>query len=211
MSRVPAWAWGLLALVVLVGVGYRGMLRAEYYKGIADAAAEEARAQTELVTEAGARSDSLAAELEQLGAELLEHAREDSLRLEELDRTRARSRVRSDSLETELSSRLDSRQIAQLEQLVLSHRIEIAAVGEALAIETEGRRAQEVLVARSSQLLLEQRTQIELLEQRDSTRLVEIEALRQATGGLSLSVKAGWLTGGVGVVLGYAIATVVQR
>ena len=68
-----------------------------------------------------------------------------------------------------------------------------------------------MLVARSSQLLLEQRTQIELLEQRDSTRLVEIDALRQATGGLSLSVKAGWLTGGVGVVLGYAIATVVQR
>ncbi len=81
MSRVPAWAWALLALVVIVGVGYRGILRAEYFKGIADAAAEEARAQTELVTEAGARSDSLAAELEQLGAELLEHAREDSLRL----------------------------------------------------------------------------------------------------------------------------------
>jgi len=209
--RIPEWVWPILGVVVLVAIGYRGMMQAQYYKGIADAAAEEARAQTELVTEAGARSDSLAAELEQLGAELLEHAREDSMRLEELDRSRARARVRSDSLETELSSRLDSRQIAQLEQLVLSHRIEIAAVGEALAIETEGRRAQEVLVARSSQLLLEQRTQIDLLEQRDSTRLVEIDALRQATGGLSLSVKAGWLTGVGGVVLGYAIATVVQR
>ncbi len=211
MIRIPEWVWPILGVVVLVAIGYRGMMQAQYYKGIADAAAEEARAQTELVTEAGARSDSLAAELEQLGAELLEHAREDSMRLEELDRSRARARVRSDSLETELSSRLDSRQIAQLEQLVLSHRIEIAAVGEALAIETEGRRAQEVLVARSSQLLLEQRTQIDLLEQRDSTRLVEIDALRQATGGLSLSVKAGWLTGVGGVVLGYAIATVVQR
>tara|TARA_R110002020_G_scaffold57468_5_gene158114 strand:- start:121 stop:747 length:627 start_codon:yes stop_codon:yes gene_type:complete len=208
---VPTWAWALLAVVLIVGVGYRGMLRAQYYKGIADAAAEEARAQTELVTQAGARSDSLAAELDQLGAELLERTREDSLRLEELDRTRARARIKSDSLESELSSRLDSLQTAQLELLIVSHRAELAAVGEALAIETEGRRAQEVLVARSSQLLLEQRTQIELLEQRDSTRLVEIEALREATGGLSLSVTAGWLTGGVGVVLGYAIATVVQR
>ncbi len=66
-----------------------------------------------------------------------------------------------------------------------------------------------MLVARSSRLLLEQRSLIDLLEQRDSTRLVEIEALRQATGGLSLSVKAGWLTGGVGVVLGWIVQLLV--
>ena len=211
MSRVPTWAWALLAVVLIVGVGYRGMLRAQYYKGIADAAAEQALAQTTIIDDARTRIDSLQSGFDELTELALRHAQEDSTRLEELDRTRARARIQRDSLESELSSRLDSLQTAQLEQLIASHRAELAAVGEALAIETEGRRAQEVLVARSSHLLLEQRTQIELLEQRDSTRLVEIEALREATGGLSLSVSAGWLTGGAGVVLGYAIATVVQR
>ena len=52
--------------------------------------------------------------------------------------------------------------------------------------------------------------QVERLEGRDAVRTAEIEALREASGGLSLSVRTGWLAGVGGVVLGYGIASAIR-
>lgn len=211
MNRLPAWAWPVLAVVILVGIGYRGMMQAQYYKGLADAAAEESARQSELITESQARTDSLSAGLKELEILAHEHAVEDSIRRGELARERIRARSLSDSLSLELASRLDSVQAHQLEELEASHQVEVRALTDAVELETEGRRIEALRADRANNLVIQLQVQMEQMEQRDSTRLVEIEALRQATGGLSLSVKAGWLTGVGGVVLGYALATVLGR
>ena len=211
MKRIPGWVWPILGIVILVSIGYRGMMQAQYYKGIADAAAEESARQSELITEAQARTDSLLVGLDELTILASKHAIEDSIRKIELTTARSNAKNVSDSLSIELASRLDSVQVRQLENLIVSHQIEIQTLTEAIELEAGGRRIEALRADRASNVVIQLQMQITQMEERDSTRSVEIIALREATSGLSLSVKAGWLTGAGGVVLGYALATVLNR
>ena len=139
------------------------------------------------------------------------HAIEDSIRKIELTAARSNAKNVSDSLSIELAARLDSVQVRQLENLIVSHQIEIQTLTEAIELEAGGRRIEALRADRASNVVIQLQMQITQMEQRDSTRSVEIIALREATSGLSLSVKAGWLTGAGGIVLGYALATVLNH
>ena len=204
----PVWVGA--AIVILGLLTLRGFTQAQYWKGIADSAAAQAIEQTTIIDAARTRLDSLRGRFDELSEVALQDAGEDSIRLVELERTTTRASELSDSLEVELSARLDSVQVEQLEQLVRSHRVELAAVKEALAIETEGRGIEALRADRATNIVIALEAQVERLEGRDAVRSAEIEALREATGGLSLSVQTGWLAGVGGVVLGYGIATVLN-
>ena len=204
----PVWVGA--AVVILGLLTLRGFTQAQYWKGIADSAAAQAIEQTTIIDDARTRIDSLRAGFAELTEVALQHAEQDSIRLVELERTTTRASELSDSLEVELAARLDSVQVEQLEQLVRSHRVELGAVNEALVIEKEGRRVEALRADRATNIVIALEAQVERLEGRDAVRTAEIEALREAAGGLSLSVRAGWLAGVGGVVLGYALATAIQ-
>ena len=198
----------MVIIAIFIAGSFQLFARAQYYMGLADAAATDALRQSELITQAQLRTDSLTAGLDSMVVLVRRHAIEDSLRNIELNRTRERARVLSDSLSTELASRLDSIQLTQLTDLVGSHEVEVNALQESLEIEKEGRRLEGLRADRASNVILQLEFQVNQLQQRDSLRVVEIEALRSATGGLSFSVKTGWLAGVCGIVLGYALASI---
>jgi hypothetical protein len=208
--KIPWTVWVGAAVVILGLLTLRGFTQAQYWKGIADSAAAQAIEQTTIIDDARTRIDSLRAGFAELTEVALQHAEEDSIRLVELERTTTRASALSDSLEVELAARLDSVQVEQLEQLVRSHRLELGAVKEALAIEKEGRRVEALRADRATNIVVALEAQVERLEGRDAVRTAEIEALREATGGLSLSVRTGWLAGVGGVVLGYGIASAIR-
>jgi hypothetical protein len=208
--KIPWTVWVGAAVVILGLLTLRGFTQAQYWKGIADSAAAQAIEQTTIIDDARSRIDSLRAGFAELTEVALQHAEEDSIRLVELERTTTRASALSDSLEVELAARLDSVQVEQLEQLVQSHRLELGAVKEALAIEKEGRRVEALRADRATNIVVALEAQVERLEGRDAVRTAEIEALREATGGLSLSVRTGWLAGVGGVVLGYGIASAIR-
>jgi hypothetical protein len=208
--KIPWTVWVGAAVVILGLLTLRGFTQAQYWKGIADSAAAQAIEQTTIIDDARSRIDSLRAGFAELTEVALQHAEEDSIRLVELERTTTRASALSDSLEVELAARLDSVQVEQLEQLVRSHRLELGAVKEALAIEKEGRRVEALRADRATNIVVALEAQVERLEGRDAVRTAEIEALREATGGLSLSVRTGWLAGVGGVVLGYGIASAIR-
>ena len=208
--KIPWAVWVGAAVVILGLLTLRGFTQAQYWKGIADSAAAQAIEQTTIIDDARSRIDSLRAGFDELTEVAMRHAEEDSIRLVELERTTTRASALSDSLEVELAARLDSVQVEQLEQLVRSHRVELGAVKEALAIEKEGRRVEALRADRATNIVIALEAQVERLEGRDAVRTAEIEALREASGGLSLSVRTGWLAGVGGVVLGYGIASAIR-
>ena len=98
----------MVIIAIFIAGSFQVFARAQYYMGLADAAATDALRQSELITQAQLRTDSLTAGLDSMVVLVRRHAIEDSLRNIELNRTRERARVLSDSLSTELASRLDS-------------------------------------------------------------------------------------------------------
>jgi len=212
MSRSPWGLWVGAATVLVVGtvVFVSGIMRAQYYVGVADSAEAEALSQSVLIGEAEVVVDSLTSVLRGMEEEALVHAREDSIRLEGLRSTRARSSRQADSLAAELEARLDSVQAIQLRELVAVHEVELTTVQGMLTIEREVS-AREALRANQATLLVFQlETQVTRLEGRDLTRLLEIEALREASGGIGFSIDASWVTGVGGLVAGIVLANWLQ-
>jgi hypothetical protein len=211
MKAAKIWICVGLIVLLLGGASLRMFSRAQYFKGIADAAAVAAEQQSAVITEIRSRTQSLTTELQQLNEIAEQHAREDSLRLRELNELQQQAESVSDSLTSELSARLDSVQQEQLNALVVSHRIEVTTLQDALEIETTGRRNEALRADRANNLVLQLEQQIGQLELRDTTRVAEITALREATASLGFSFDTSWLTGAGGVVLGYALASLLQR
>lgn len=209
-ARIKAaspWIWLSVVVLLLGAASLRMFTRAQYFKGIADAAAEEAEQQSQVITEIRNRTQTLTAELQQLNEIAEQHALEDSLQLRELNELQQQAEEASDSLAVELSAHLDSVQLDQLDALVVSHRIEVTALQDALEIETTGRRNEALRADRANNLVLQLEQQIGQLELRDTTRVAEITALREATASLGFSFDTSWLTGAGGIVLGYALAS----
>jgi len=206
----PWWLWVVLLGVVWGGLVLSDIMRAQYYKGVADSAAAEAVRQTTQIEETAELVDSLTTELREVEEVVRVQAAKDSVRLGELRSTQIESSQRADSLAAELEARLDSAQVEQLQMLVSSHRAELSAVQEALGIEREGRRQEALRADRASNIVLQLEVQVARLEERDSTRLVEIEALREASGGIGFSFDVPWLTGAGGVVAGFLLANWLQ-
>jgi len=211
MKAAKIWICVGLVVLLLGGASLRMFSRAQYFKGIADAAAVTAEQQSAVITEIRSRTQVLTTELQQLNEIAEQHAREDSLRLRELNELQQQAESVSDSLTSELSARLDSVQQEQLNALVVSHRIEVTTLQDALEIETTGRRNEALRADRANNLVLQLEQQIGQLELRDTTRVAEITALREATASLGFSFDTSWLTGAGGVVLGYALASLLQR
>jgi hypothetical protein len=202
----PWWLWVVLLGVVLGGLILSDIMRSQYYKGVADSAATEAVRQTTQIEETAVLVDSLTTELREVEEVVRVQSALDFARMNELRLTQIRSSQRADSLAVELEARLDSTQVQQLRMLVSSHRAELSAVQEALAIEREGRQREALRADRASNVVLQLEVQVARLEERDSTRLVEIEALREASGGIGFSFDVPWITGAGGVVAGFLLA-----
>ena len=186
-------------------------MQAQYYKGVADVAAETAKKQSELITEIRSRTQALATELEELTVEAEERAREDSIQLAELNEERNHAASLSDSLAVELSARLDSLQQHQLENLIASHRVEVIALEQTISIESAGRINEALRADRATNLVLQLEQQVDQMESRDVSRIAEIEALREVTSSLGFSFDTSWLTGAGGVVLGYTLASLLNN
>ena len=206
MRAPPWWLWVVLLGVVLGGLILSDIMRSQYYKGVADSAATEAVRQTTQIEETAVLVDSLTTELREVEEVVRVQSALDFARMNELRLTQIRSSPRADSLAVELEARLDSTQVRQLRMLVSSHRAELSAVQEALGIEREGRQREALRADRASNVVLQLEVQVARLEERDSTRLVEIEALREASGGIGFSFDVPWITGAGGVVAGFLLA-----
>ena len=206
MRAPPWWLWVVLLGVVLGGLILSDIMRSQYYKGVADSAATEAVRQTTQIEETAVLVDSLTTELREVEEVVRVQSALDFARMNELRLTQIRSSQRADSLAVELEARLDSTQVRQLRMLVSSHRAELSAVQEALGIEREGRQREALRADRASNVVLQLEVQVARLEERDSTRLVEIEALREASGGIGFSFDVPWITGAGGVVAGFLLA-----
>jgi hypothetical protein len=211
MATAKIWVCVGLTVLLLGGASLRMFTQAQYYKGVADVAAKTAEEQSELITEIRSRTQALVIELEELTVEAEEHAREDSIRLASLNEERNLAASLSDSMAVELSARLDSLQQHQLEELVASHRVEIVALEEAIGIENAGRISEALRADRATNLVLQLEQQIDQLESRDVSRVAEIEALREVTSNLGFSLDTSWLAGAGGIVLGYALASVLNN
>ena len=206
MRAPPWWLWVVLLGVVLGGLILSDIMRSQYYKGVADSAATEAVRQTTQIEETAVLVDSLTTELREVEEVVRVQSALDFARMNELRLTQIRSSQRADSLAVELEARLDSTQVRQLRMLVSSHRAELSAVQEAFGIEREGRQREALRADRASNVVLQLEVQVARLEERDSTRLVEIEALREASGGIGFSFDVPWITGAGGVVAGFLLA-----
>lgn len=210
MRAPPWWLWVVLLGVVLGGLILSDIMRSQYYKGVADSAATEAVRQTTQIEETAVLVDSLTTELREVEEVVRVQSALDFARMNELRLTQIRSSQRADSLAVELEARLDSTQVQQLRMLVSTHRAELSAVQEALGIEREGRHREALRADRASNIVLQLEVQVARLEERDSTRLVEIEALREASGGIGFSFDVPWLTGAGGIVAGFLLANWLQ-
>tara|TARA_R110000824_G_scaffold18676_2_gene73574 strand:- start:281 stop:916 length:636 start_codon:yes stop_codon:yes gene_type:complete len=211
MAAARIWIWVGLTVLLLGGASLRMFMQAQYYKGVADVAAETAKKQSELITEIRSRTQALATELEELTVEAEERAREDSIQLAELNEERNHAASLSDSLAVELSARLDSLQQHQLENLIASHRVEVIALEQTISIESAGRINEALRADRATNLVLQLEQQVDQMESRDVSRIAEIEALREVTSSLGFSFDTSWLTGAGGVVLGYTLASLLNN
>ena len=205
------WLIVVLGLgVVFWGLVLADAMRAQYYKGVADSAAAVALSQAAEIADGEVVVDSLASELREMEEEARVHAAEDSTRLEELRSTQVRSSRLADSLAVELEARLDSTQATQLRELVGAHGVELATVQDMLTIEHEVSARETLRANQAVSLVFQLEAQVIRLEERDLTRLVEIEALREASGGIGFCIDASWVTGAGGVVAGFLLANWLQ-
>jgi hypothetical protein len=206
MVRIPLWIWIAVPVIGLLAVGIRGATQASYFRGIADDAESRLEVQelvldsvavhADSLTEALAAADS-AATLQRLQAEL-EVAR--------LTRSREAARERSEALSASLRVSLDSAQVVELDAVVASYEIQIAALEEVVEVERRLTAAEQFRAVRATELVLGLQAVIAEHEASATIMVSEIEALRSSMSpSLGLRIKADWWLAAAGFAIGALI------
>jgi len=190
----------------VLAVGVRQSMQAAYYRGIASDAQSRIVVQESVIDSVTESSVHLAEELQQ-AAYLAEQQRLTTEReVIRLGLERIEARERSEALTERLRADLDSVQALDLDSIVISYDIQIAALDSIVVAERKYRMAESLRADAASELVLSLRSLVSEHEAMDLIQTLEVTSLRAAMKpSLGLRLKADWWIGAVGVAAGYLI------
>jgi len=207
MVRISPWVWIGLTAVGALAVFVQQSSQASYWRGIADDA--ESRLETQqlvldsVAVHADSLSEALAAADSAVTAQRLDAERE----VARLTRSREEARERSEVLSASLRASLDSVQVVELDAVVESYEIQIAALEEIVEVERSLTAAERFRAVQASELVLGLRAVITEHESGAAIMVGQIEALRSSMRpSFGLRLKADWWMAAAGFALGMVVA-----
>jgi len=207
MVKVSPWVWIGLTAVGALAVFVQQSSQASYWRGIADDA--ESRLETQqlvldsVAVHADSLSEALAAADSAVTAQRLDAERE----VARLTRSREEARERSEVLSASLRASLDSVQVVELDAVVESYEIQIAALEEIVEVERSLTAAERFRAVQASELVLGLRAVITEHESGAAIMVGQIEALRSSMRpSFGLRLKADWWMAAAGFALGMVVA-----
>lgn len=205
--------WRRVVTVVLVAATVSGWISSARYRGVADARAEDGRAQTEVIDVQRARIAADSAELARLEEESAAARAADSARIAALEareaelRRETRELIASAEEEAAAHGGMVSVERYRSDMAHQERRVEVS--DSVASVERAGRIRAEGEARGLAVHVTELTAQIGRLEARDVTRLAEIDALRGAVGarpGISIDIGSDWWKVGAGFLVGWAVS-----
>jgi len=203
MVRIPAWIWIALAVVGVLAVFVQQSSQASYWRGIADDAESRLEVQELVLDSVAVHADSLAEALAAADSAATLQRLEAEREVARLTRSRAVARRRSEVLSESLRASLDSVQVVELDAVVESFEIQIAALEEVVEVERSVTAAERLRAGQASELALGLRAVIVEHEASAIIMVGQIEALRSSMSpSFGLRLKADWWMAAVGFAIG---------
>ena len=197
IKLVPNWVWVAVPLIALLMVGVRQSMQAAYYRGVADDAEQRIELQEIVLDSVTVISDSLAVVLEEADSAAAQQRRLNEREVVRLTRERVEARDRSQELSERLRASLDSVQAVELDNVVESYEIQIAALDSIIVAERQTGLAEALLGLREV---------IGGHQFKDFIQEVEIAALRESMKpSLGLRLKADWWLAATGLAAGFLL------
>jgi len=206
VKLVPTWVWVAVPLIALLMVGVRQSMQAAYYRGVADDAEQRIELQEIVLDSVTVISDSLAVVLEEADSAAAQQRRVNEREVARLTRERVEARDRSRELSERLRASLDSVQAVELDNVVESYEIQIAALDSIIVVERQTGLAEALRADQASELILGLREVIGGHQIKDFIQEVEIAALRESMKpSLGLRLKADWWLAATGLAAGFLL------
>lgn len=206
IKLVPNWVWVAVPLIALLMVGVRQSMQAAYYRGVADDAEQRIELQEIVLDSVTVISDSLAVVLEEADSAAAQQRRLNEREVVRLTRERVEARDRSQELSERLRASLDSVQAVELDNVVESYEIQIAALDSIIVVERQTGLAEALRADQASELILGLREVIGGHQFKDFIQEVEIAALRESMKpSLGLRLKADWWLAATGLAAGFLL------
>ena len=206
VKLVPNWVWVAVPLIALLMVGVRQSMQAAYYRGVADDAEQRIELQEVVLDSVTVISDSLAVVLEEADSAAAQQRRVNEREVARLTRERVEARDRSRELSERLRASLDSVQAVELDNVIESYEIQIAALDSIIVVERQTGLAEALRADQASELILGLREVIGEHQIKDFIQEVEIAALRESMKpSLGLRLKADWWLAATGLAAGFLL------
>ena len=203
MVRIPPWVWVGLAVVGVLAVFVQQSSQASYWRGIADDAESRLEVQELVLDSVAVHADSLAEALAAADSAATIQRLQAEREVARLTRSREAARERSEAISESLRASLDSVQVVELDAVVESFEIQIAALEEVVEVERSVTAAERLRAGQASELALGLRAVIVEHEASAIIMVGQIEALRSSMSpSFGLRLKADWWMAAVGFAIG---------
>ena len=207
MVKVSPWVWVGLAVVGALAVFVQQSSQASYWRGIADDAESRLETQQLVLDSVGVHADSLAEALAAADSAATLQRLQAEREVARLTRSREEARERSEALSESLRASLDSTQVVELDAVVESYEIQIAALEEVVEIERAMTAAERFRATQGERLVVGLRNVIAEHEAGAVIMASQVEALRSSMRpSLGLRIKADWWMAAVGFTVGVVVA-----
>lgn len=205
--RIPTWVWIAVPVIGLLAVGVRGATQASYFRGMADDAESRLETQQLVLDSVTAHVDSLAEALAAADSAAIAQRLQAEREVARLTRSREEARGRSEALSASLRASLDSAQAVELDAVVASYEVQIAALEEVVEIERAITAAERFRATQGERVVLGLRAVIAGHEASATIMVSEITALRSSMRpSFGLRLKADLWMAAVGFGIGVVIA-----
>jgi hypothetical protein len=206
MMKVSPWVWVGLAVVGALAVFVQQSSQASYWRGIADDAESRLETQQLVLDSVGVHADSLAEALAAADSAATLQRLQAEREVARLTQSREEARERSEAFSASLRASLDSVQVVELDAVVESYEIQIAALEEVVEIERNLTAAERFRATQGERLVLGLRSVIAEHEVNATIMVSEIAALRSSMSpSFGLRLKADWWMAAVGLAIGVLV------
>jgi hypothetical protein len=204
--RISPWVWVGLAVVGALAVFVQQSSQASYWRGIADDAESRLETQQLVLDSAGVHADSLTEALAAADSAVTIQRLQAEREVARLTRSREEARERSEALSASLRASLDSVQVVELDAVVESYEVQIAALEEVVEVERRLTAAEQFRAVRATELVLGLQAVIAEHEANTTIMVGQIAALRSSMQpSFGLRLKADWWMAAVGFAIGVVV------
>jgi hypothetical protein len=204
--RISPWVWIGLAVVGVLAVFIQQSSQASYWRGIADDAESRLETQQLVLDSVAVHADSLAEALAAADSAVISQRLQAEREVARLTQSREEARERSEAISESLRASLDSVQVVELDAVVESYEVQIAALEEIVEVERALTAAERFRATQGDRLVLGLRAVITEHEVSTTIMVGEIEALRSSMSpSFGLRLKADWWMAAVGFAIGVVV------